>query len=219
MLPDSQGLDTLVRVHAHAPEVPIVVLISLDDEQVGIEAMRQGAQDYLVKDQVDAHLLMRAMHYALERHRWLLAEIRQREQLERELRSLEQLVVAPPTAVTAQMFGAAPLRELLPAMFDQLAQDYGTLLDLALEQRVYKVEHNITEQLRTMAQRMGFLRAGPRDVVEVHTAALKARLRNAPPQKAQAYIEEGRLMVLELMGYLVAFYRVLAAGAKPASSE
>ena len=129
------------------------------------------------------------------------------EQLERELRSLEQLSAPPSAAVTAQLYGAAPLRESVPDVFGELVQRYGELMDLALEQRAYRVEHNVSERLRSLAEQVGFLRAGPRDVVEVHSTALKGKTRKMPPAKAQAYVEEGRLMVLQLMGYLVSYYR------------
>ncbi len=66
-LPDSQGLETLVRVHTQAPEAPIVVLTGFDDETLAIKAVKEGVQDYLIKGQVDSNLLMRAMRYAIER--------------------------------------------------------------------------------------------------------------------------------------------------------
>jgi two-component system, cell cycle sensor histidine kinase and response regulator CckA len=68
-LPDAEGLTTLVRTHAHAPSVPIVVLTGLDDEGLAIRAVREGAQDYLVKGQVTGQLVVRAMRYATERKR------------------------------------------------------------------------------------------------------------------------------------------------------
>jgi MinD-like ATPase involved in chromosome partitioning or flagellar assembly/CheY-like chemotaxis protein len=68
-LPDSQGLETFARVHAQAPEVPIIALTGLDDEELAVKAVREGAQDYLVKGQVDSSLLVRSMRYAIERHR------------------------------------------------------------------------------------------------------------------------------------------------------
>jgi PAS domain S-box-containing protein len=68
-LPDSSGLDTFVRTHAIAPHVPIVVLSGLNDEEMAVRAVREGAQDYLVKGQVDTKLLVRAMQYAIERKR------------------------------------------------------------------------------------------------------------------------------------------------------
>jgi len=66
-LPDSEGLDTFGRVHTQAPDVPIVVLTGLADEVIGVKAVKGGAQDYLVKGQVDSNLLARALRYAIER--------------------------------------------------------------------------------------------------------------------------------------------------------
>lgn len=66
-LPDSTGLETLVRMHAAAKEVPIVVLTGVEDEALGVRLVQTGAQDYLVKGQVTAPLLRRALRYAMER--------------------------------------------------------------------------------------------------------------------------------------------------------
>ena len=68
-LPDSQGLETFHRVSAHRPPTPIIVLTELDDEGVVVEALRNGAQDYLVKDRVDGGTVTRAIRYATERWR------------------------------------------------------------------------------------------------------------------------------------------------------
>jgi diguanylate cyclase (GGDEF)-like protein len=66
-LPDAQGLGTLERVRDAYPSVPIVVLTGTDDEAQAVQAVQEGAQDYLVKGQVDGHLLGRAIRYAIER--------------------------------------------------------------------------------------------------------------------------------------------------------
>jgi signal transduction histidine kinase len=66
-LPDSQGIDTFVRLERSASRTPIVVLSGLDDEALAIRAVREGAQDYLVKGQVDGKALTRSIHYAVER--------------------------------------------------------------------------------------------------------------------------------------------------------
>ncbi|HEX5415316.1 MAG TPA: ATP-binding protein [Chloroflexota bacterium] len=68
-LPDSQGIETFRALRAHAPHLPIVVLTGLDDEEVGLGAIREGAQDYLVKGRVDGHLLIRALRYGIARKR------------------------------------------------------------------------------------------------------------------------------------------------------
>ncbi len=66
-LPDSHGFDTFHKVYKHAPHVPIIVLSGLDDEHQAILAVREGAQDYLVKGYVDDNLLNRSIRYAIER--------------------------------------------------------------------------------------------------------------------------------------------------------
>ena len=66
-LPDSTGLDTLTKTNTSAPQVPIIVLTGLDDDTLAVEAVRGGAQDYLVKGQINAELLCRTIHYSIER--------------------------------------------------------------------------------------------------------------------------------------------------------
>jgi signal transduction histidine kinase len=68
-LPDGHGLDTVRRAHAAAPDVPLIVLTGLDDESLASEAMKEGAQDYLIKGQIENRALPRALRHAIERHR------------------------------------------------------------------------------------------------------------------------------------------------------
>ncbi len=67
-LPDSFGIDTFLKIHERAPEVPVVVLSGLDDATIAVNAVRQGAQDYLVKGDFEGQLLVRAIRYAIERN-------------------------------------------------------------------------------------------------------------------------------------------------------
>jgi len=68
-LPDSRGLDTFAQLQALHPELPILVMSGLDDEQIAEAAVHDGAQDYLVKGQMDEVLLHRSVRYAIERKR------------------------------------------------------------------------------------------------------------------------------------------------------
>lgn len=67
-LPDSFGIETFHAVNRRMPEVPVVVLSGHDDERVALKAVRDGAQDYLVKGDFDRRLLVRAIRYAIERN-------------------------------------------------------------------------------------------------------------------------------------------------------
>ena len=134
-------------------------------------------------------------------------------QLEKEVRLLAPLSSPPQTGVTARMYGTVTLIEGFPDTFRNLVDGYETLMDLALDQQAYKVKHDISGRLGAMAETLGFYKAGPRDVVDIHTTALKEKGRKAVSvEKKKAYTGEGWIMVLELMGHLVSFYRNRAQG-------
>jgi len=81
MLADSSGLDTFLRLHRHEPRLPLLVLTGLEDEEAGIKAMQEGAQDYLRKDQLQPPILARAIRYAIERHQMAVAVRESEERL------------------------------------------------------------------------------------------------------------------------------------------
>jgi sigma-B regulation protein RsbU (phosphoserine phosphatase) len=68
-LPDGHGLDTVRRAHAVAPGIPLIVLTGMDDEALAAEAMKEGAQDYLIKGQIENRALPRALRHSIERQR------------------------------------------------------------------------------------------------------------------------------------------------------
>jgi DNA-binding NarL/FixJ family response regulator len=70
-LPDGHGIETLRRAQAMAPGVPVVVLTGLDDEAQAAQAMQEGAQDYLIKGQIENRALPRALRHAIERQHML----------------------------------------------------------------------------------------------------------------------------------------------------
>jgi signal transduction histidine kinase len=87
-LPDSSGLETLERMLDGGAAVPVVVLTGLDDERVGVDAVEQGAQDYLVKNDLTPRLLQQTLRYAIQRER----QQRELQQRNAELALLNQVV-------------------------------------------------------------------------------------------------------------------------------
>ena len=71
-LPDSNGLETFQELYARYPNVPVIVLTALDDENTALNAMHCGAQDYLVKDRIDTGQLTRSIRYSIERQKLLM---------------------------------------------------------------------------------------------------------------------------------------------------
>lgn len=70
-LPDSNGLETFKKMHEHSPEIPIIVLTGFEDESTGINAMKSGAQDFLIKGRVNGKELSRSINYSIERYKLL----------------------------------------------------------------------------------------------------------------------------------------------------
>ena len=108
-LPDSFGIETCVRIHDHSSSIPIIVLTGLDDEEKALEAVKVGAQDYLVKGNCDGALMTRAIRYAVERQ---IAIERQRQTDER-LRLITEQLPAVVWTTDAQLCFTAPTMHCL----------------------------------------------------------------------------------------------------------
>lgn len=83
-LPDSEGIETFLRIHTRYPGIPIIVLTGMSDEDLALKAVQSGAQDYLVKGKVEGDLLIRSMRYAIERQKMIA-------QLEKNLKEIKTL--------------------------------------------------------------------------------------------------------------------------------
>ena len=82
-LPESQGIDTFRRVRARAPDVPVIVVTGLTDTALGVTAVQEGAQDYLIKGQISPESLVRAIRYAVVRSRTQARLVESLERTER----------------------------------------------------------------------------------------------------------------------------------------
>ncbi|WP_413199754.1 ATP-binding protein [Nostoc piscinale] len=111
-LPDSQGLSSLPVLINCAPSVPIVVLTNTNDEELAIEAVREGAQDYLVKRQVNANGLVRSICYAIER-----------KQLLETLRQVNQTLQVQVKESTAELVKANEINQFRSELVSMLSHD------------------------------------------------------------------------------------------------
>lgn len=129
-------------------------------------------------------------------------------ELERELQLLDHLIRLHQPTITARAYGQIPFKESMPELFEEFVLLYVDLLDRYIDAQIYREDSNkITEDLKDFTERIGMLKMGPRDLIDIHTAALRLRTTDRKNQRGLAYKEEGRMMVLELMGYLVNYYR------------
>lgn len=91
-LPDSHGFETFITTRNYVPQMPIIVLTGLNDENLAIKAVREGAQDYLIKGEVNGHLLRRSIRYAVERKRVEEERREQTRRIQRQQRAIVELV-------------------------------------------------------------------------------------------------------------------------------
>ena len=161
-LPDSHGLDTVIRIREAAPAVPIVVLSGLSDEKVAVEAMRSGAEDYLVKGQIDSEMLVRSINYAIER-KGIEAQFKLQQEKQNTLRDIN-------LAVTSTLDLPSVLRTLL----DKVSQ---LLPDFAFSIRLYNQESDTWEAVASH---------------NIDVAEWRAHMGVAGSGIAQAVIESGK---------------------------
>lgn len=114
------------------------------------------------------------------------------------------------TTATATAMGLGSARECAPEKFQEMVDAYGKLMDLALEEKTFRVPKTSSTALHNLAQQLGMLNAGPRDVIELYATSLKQKVSSATNARSKALAGSGQVLALELMGYLVSYYRNLA---------
>ncbi|MBK8173785.1 MAG: response regulator [Rhodospirillales bacterium] len=204
------GADAIVAdLHLRAPGVPLIAISRSGDEAPAIAALRAGAQDCLSAAELDGPPLARAIRYAIERscfHARMKEEV-ERVERDREMDYLSILTSMTPTMVSERLLGSKPLIRREPAAFAAAVRGYSNSLERALLHSAYRSCRQPTDDVHDIADRLGMLNAGPRDAVEIHKAAISQRIEGESAVRSKAYIEEGRLMLVQLMGHLVSFYR------------
>lgn len=199
-LPDRQGVESVRAVRENAGEVPIVVLTGSEDETLALACIDAGAEDFLRKSEIGAVALRRAVGHAVTR----LREHQLQETLERYWAMSSE---ASPTSVTATLANAGPVRERHPAVFERVVGEYRHLLERYLETLVVRKAKPVGAMERVVSS-LADVNGGPRDLLDVHLAALEHAVWDRASERARVAAVEGRLFALEMMGLLVDRYRV-----------
>ncbi|MCW8130975.1 MAG: response regulator [Planctomycetota bacterium] len=195
-LPDSQGEETLRHVLVEHPGCCVVVCTVTEDQELGLRAVRDGAQDFLFKAHLGSDLLAKSIIFAIERHRRLAALAREKEFLE---------------AYAARGGAEAAGRDAPPEELAREREGYRALLQEARAARTAPQQAALREKAAGLGLRLGLLGAGPRDVADLHGRAL-ADLEKAGDGAPDLH-EAGRLIALQVMGQLAQHYREQAKAA------
>jgi DNA-binding response OmpR family regulator len=202
-LPDCAGVDTVKTVREVASDVPIVVLTGSDDEQLAMDCIDAGAQDYLPKTEVRAQNLRRALGYAITRIRD--AQVRHLQETLARYRTLSSATQA--TTVTAALAGSGAIAQRNAPAFARLVQSYYGLLQPFLARETDRLDAPVAAK-EIIITTLGDAGGGPRDLLDVHVAALDQALALHLDPHARSIVYESRLLALEMMGLLVDYYRV-----------
>lgn len=214
--PDLEENAHLVGALAAAqPGLPLLAAVAQADLPAVHALLRAGAQDVIAGSELEPAPLVRAVGAAVWRVRY--AENRATRGHEQEYAALSRYEdEREATSIAARMFGGLPLSRSDGAGFDDLARRYADAIVHSLRREAFIGAAAPDPTLRELAGVLGRLRAGPRDVVALHTRALRARLdRVADGIAAHAFMDEARYVLVQLMGHLLSYYRSQLHGAAP----
>lgn len=116
------------------------------------------------------------------------------------------------THITAKHFGLESLTESNPDFFQELVGRFDELVNESLQLQMYKENTNFSLSISMLANDLGSINAEPRDVIDIYLSAIRTKSQTTGPKKFSYYNSEARLVVLELMGHLVSFYRNYSFG-------
>ena len=184
-LPDSDGLETVTEFRANVPTMPVVVLTMMDDDELALQVMAQGAQDYLVKDQITTQLLVRSLRYAIEREQ-IFQQLKNSErkilnawEQEQELNLLKSSFISMAshefrTPMTTIRTSVELLQKFDHELTDQKRDDYFERIKAAIRQII----HLLDEILLLGSGEAGGLRYQPKPLdLEKFCAELMEDLR------------------------------------------
>ncbi|MEF2072970.1 response regulator [Consotaella aegiceratis] len=201
-LPDAAGTEGVAALLEISKDLPIIVLTGMDDETLALKCIDAGAQDYLSKDEIASSNLRRSIGYAMARLRE--AQIRELQSMLAGYRTLSSSGVK--TGVTASIAGVGALKERREEDYAKLLDAYSDLFARYIDQLAYR-QQRPTRLMDEIATILGDLQAGPRDLLDLHVAALEELIHGVSVERARSFVIEGRLLALEMMGLLVDFYR------------
>jgi len=204
-LPDSQGFETITNALAAAPEIPIVILTGAGDDEIGLKAIQNGAQDYLVKGKISDDLLVRVLRYAIERNNLKneLEKIRllhQQKELSDELKRNQSHLLAMSSGsgkLETQKHSASENLDLKPMVliYKELVIKYIRALRLR--------EERPSEEVREFAAMLNNHKVNAAGVVRIHLRFLNEISGQVDIQQERAFSNDARLVLVELLGNML----------------
>jgi len=223
-MPIMDGFETaeLLMANEKTKHIPIIFITALSKDEKDVwRGYETGAVDYIFKP-VEPAILKSKIRIFLEIYQKKEIEkkyskLKQshdvlkdifKKQDEQEQKTLDHLSRTTKTSVSAKMHGGGPVSEADPEFFDSVVNDFKRLTEKAIEAQVYKVDFNPSTELNNIAEELGEYRAGPRDVLRIFIKANEHLInKDETDEKKHNINNEAKLLMIELMGNLLSFYR------------
>ena len=195
-LPGEDAYDAVRRVRGAAEHTPVIVVSTHLDEDRNALSIEAGASDYLCKSRLTPDTLRRTLLYS-----WVRPRSRPGF---RPSDTMQIRIVAPPGGRSPEE--GEPLAVIHPERIARIKRRYCRLFEPYFDSLVLKKPPPRNE-LQSIAEDLAQLGAAPRDLMALHWAALQEVVRGLGPARQEGYSKEGRLLALEVMGYLADQYR------------
>jgi len=128
-------------------------------------------------------------------------------ELENEINSFKKMIFMSSSPATAASYGTGLLKDTVPDLFSNLVLDYSNILDKFLEKKNYEDDVDVSKELQKYSETLGSLKASARDIIDIHNSTINSLSKSGTYQKTKEYTNEGRFVLIELLGYLAMFYR------------
>ena len=204
VLPDIPGTEFCKAIktdHRYAA-IPIILLsglrISDEERNVGFTA---GASDYIARPFRNDDLVSRI--------RTTLTKTMESEDFassQREMMAFHNLSRRD-AGETSLIYNAASLKTQYPESFQNILKEYDSILKDAIEERFFRVDKRLHEKLNHLSNNLGFLKAGAKDLMDIHRECIISRINKANVKEQKVTLEESRLLLIELMGNMINYYR------------
>ncbi|MBE1237268.1 NarL family two-protein response regulator [Phaeovibrio sulfidiphilus] len=191
---------------------PVLVVLEHHDDDLGIALLRAGADDWVLRSGFEPASLLYRMVWRHRVHQET-SDSDISDSLSGEAERLLEMLSPNTTPITTRTFTYGTVRKVLPDLFATFLEKLNALVDLAVEDRIYGSSSRVETDLIALSESLGFVRAGPRDVIDLYVTVLKERIGNGPAKRQALVMEEMRLLVLRLMGHLANHYRLRVIGA------